>query len=289
MHNQIFGFSEMEVVVFSVGKTSSSMNEDAAVATKHLLAVIDGATGKIDPPLDYGGRSGGAFLADLAAKFLSDYGRTALNGREMVRKLTEHTALTFRRMGFHETFDCRPEARPSASLAIAHLDGGVLEIVQLGDVSVRINGATLLGNRRLIDDVHAERRREAIRAALKADPGLRKHQLLELGRAAISASLLDQVRVYQNTRTTPYGHGVLDGQAVPEEYVKIHRFPCQEVRILEIFSDGYPKIPIETKLEAWERAYEEAVAEDPYRLGRYPGTKAFPDDRTIIIAQDRSS
>lgn len=288
MRNQVFGFSEMEVAVFSAGKGSSLMNEDAAVATEHLLAVIDGATGKIDPPLDYGGRSGGAFLADLAARFLSDCGAD-LNGREMVPRLTEQTALAFRRVGFHETFDCRPEARPSASLAIAHLDGDILEIIQLGDVSVRINGAVLLENHRLIDDVHAERRREAVRAARKADPGLPMHQLLKLGRAAISASLLDQVRVYQNTRTTPYGHGVLDGQAVPEEYVKIHRFPCQEVRILEIFSDGYPKIPIETKLEAWERAYEEAVAEDPYRLGRYPGTKAFPDDRTIIIAQDRSS
>lgn len=126
---------------------------------------------------------------------------------------------------------------------------------------------------------------ETICAAVHADPQV---QAACPDRAMVDALL----RVgLQGVRANPERFNAisLDGVDDPARHVRSQTLPLAEVVTLEIASDGYPVLPAEMTITAWEQALAKVDAADPDRISAHPGTKGrtattFGDDRSIVIA-----
>ena len=268
----------------------------------HWLGVVDGASSKTKIPFVYeDGLPGGAYLAEFVKRTLEDLDPdsnahpSSLYGANLISYLTEGCRHQFQLFGIDRWLAESPEYRPSASLVLATLIGDQLAITQVGDVAFRVNGRKWYGNPRAIDTLHQEQRRDAISAALKENPDIPLAELLRLGRKAIESSLLRQVKEYQNNPNPPFGHGVLDGQDVPEQFVRAFLFPRVYVHTLEIVSDGYFDIAPKPTIGSWEEVFARVEQEDPYKFKKHLSTKGSDpdqglstDDRTVLITRFHS-
>ena len=64
--------------------------------------------------------------------------------------------------------------------------------------------------------------------------------------------------------------------------------PKQEVKTIEIFSDGYASYPKEVSIAAWEKEFSKCDEVDFHRIDEFPAVKGgtsteFYDDRTLIV------
>ncbi|MBI3503548.1 MAG: protein phosphatase 2C domain-containing protein [Proteobacteria bacterium] len=94
---------------------------------------------------------------------------------------------------------------------------------------------------------------------------------------------------FANVDSMPFGYGVLDGFDIPPVHVHCEDRPSAGVKSVELFTDGYFKIPAGASLAAWEEAFAEVEREDPEKLGRYAAPKGslgsvHADDRTVVVA-----
>lgn len=286
-------FPGFSTEVFSEGKNPLCPDENEDVVKVHhqgmMVAVIDGAKSKRLAPGMTAEQASGRNLAKLIGSLLL-YADKSLVGDALVKHISLMVALQFSKQVLMEVWEKHPEARPSASMAVASILQDELVVTQVGDVAFRVNGVDVYTNPRELDFVHADKRVQVIRQAIALNPLRPIADLLPLGRAAIQESLLEQVAKYQNKTTAPYGHGVIDGQPVPEVFIKTYRFPLAEVKMLEIFTDGYFQIAKEPTIVSWEEAAADVEHEDPYKIGKYPSTKGsepgcHADDRTVLIVR----
>lgn len=282
-------FGKFAVEALSVGKNrkEQSLNEDRWVATENTLAVIDGATPRI--PVNLGGKSGAQFVADLIKDALIN-SDPSINGVELVRLITKRLNESFDELGVQKQLEKTPETRPAAAFAAVRIDGKKVVITQIADVGVRINSQKLYLEELDVDKAMARLRIEAMQKAKEENPSVSDEDLLILGRNAIGANLKEQVTKYWNNPDLDLGHGIIDGRNVPDKFIKTAEFDLASMESLEIFSDGYFKIPKEVSIAAWEKAFEEVESEDPLKWTTYPSTKGsnanqFSDDRTILIAR----
>lgn len=111
-----------------------------------------------------------------------------------------------------------------------------------------------------------------------------------------AAEVLDLVRggiaegqaQLQNRDDRELGYAVLDGFPVGMRWVKVVERPLAEVHTLELFTDGYFKLPVRPRLADWEACADEVERLDPLKIGRYASTKGSidgkrTDDRTVVI------
>ena len=61
-------------------------------------------------------------------------------------------------------------------------------------------------------------------------------------------------------------------------------YSLNEIKTIELFTDGYFAIPKDISLEAWEKTFEKVEQEDSDKWKKYKSTK-FKDDRTIAIIE----
>ena len=66
--------------------------------------------------------------------------------------------------------------------------------------------------------------------------------------------------------------------------------PKEDVQTIEVFSDGYAKLPDNPTVAAWEAAFEATDRQDFHRISEYATVKGgteneFFDDRTVVIVQ----
>ena len=136
---------------------------------------------------------------------------------------------------------------------------------------------------------------EAGRVALRAAALERARLAVPQAEASDLIAIVDggvvsgQVR-YTNVDRPPFGYGVLDGFDVPDGLIACEDRPRAGLRSIELFTDGYFKIPDTVSLTAWEAAFAEVEREDPEKIGRYPAPKGSlgrmrTDDRTVIVAK----
>lgn len=83
---------------------------------------------------------------------------------------------------------------------------------------------------------------------------------------------------------------VLDGISDVTASMAVLDVALNEVKTLEVFSDGYPTTPEGVSVAAWETALRYADVSDPERIGPFKSTKGrvganFGDDRSIVIAK----
>lgn len=279
----------MHVEALSVGKHKNSpeLNEDGFVATSDTFAVIDGSAPRTS--VKFVGRSS----AQFATEVLKDVFTTtppSLNGPELVAVITDKLNGAVKEIGAEEIVRQTPEARPAALFTAVRINGDKLIITAIGDVHCRINGQMVHEDRILTEDIMIGKRVAAMKHAKSQNPDISEEELRRVGRAAIEEDLQTQVRKYFNNPDDPLGLGIIDGDDVPEKFIKTYEFNVADVHTLEIFSDGYYVLPEAVEIESWEKAFLSAEREDPLRWEKYPAVKAstpdqYSDDRTILIAR----
>lgn len=104
----------------------------------------------------------------------------------------------------------------------------------------------------------------------------------------IKKDLKGQVRNYFNDPNSELGLGIINGEVVPDKFVKTYTLDLKDIKTLELFSDGYFVLLDDAEIESWEKAFLAGEKEDPLRWNRYPAVKGvmpgrYSDDRTILI------
>jgi len=257
----------MRVTVYSEGK-SSLKNEDAFhVSLPEGVVVVDGATDKSGNL--YEGRTGGEIAASCIAKGALE---ERIYGVQLVEKLNSLLAEKYNTLGI--SVDIKDaKNRFSASFASVHFIEKELAITLVGDVSLRLNEEKVFTFQKKVDEQNAIARADYIR----------KTRDIKGSRAHIMPLLLAQFQ-FQNNASHKLGYGVVDGTSTPTPFIFTKVVPKETVRSIEIFTDGYSKIPEKASIDAWEAAYKEVYAVDPYRCNEFPATKE-KDDRTLVILE----
>jgi len=272
----------MNLSVFSQAKSGprEEDNEDMFAYNDSSFVLADGSTPKQGNAKEIGGLSGGRIAAELVAqKALA----TGSNGRQLVDYLTD-AIRTFYAKSVPEALT-EPRATFATTLVVARIvvAKGDLQLIitQVGDTAFRINGKDVYTEERQMDAIDAATRAAEIKRLIKQ--GTPEEKAVPLGRQSIEASLNTQYRLWNNP-DDPLGFGYINGYQVPDKFIRVHTFPLQSIHALEVFSDGYPLLPTETTVAAWESAYHSVQESDPYRYKKFPATKP-KDDRTIAVVR----
>lgn len=125
--------------------------------------------------------------------------------------------------------------------------------------------------------------RRAMEANLKALPHVPRSDIENL----VQGGIVNAQGGYQNNPSLLLGYPCLDGFEVPRHMIQIERFPRRDVRMVEIYSDGYFKPGDDFGVAAWEKAFAEAEREDPAKVLLYASPKGstaslWADDRTYL-------
>ena len=103
----------------------------------------------------------------------------------------------------------------------------------------------------------------------------------------ISHGIAHGQRQYSNKTDLALGFGLLDGFEVPAKHIFQKTYPSEDIRQIELFSDGYFKCGEDFGVASWEKAFREVELTDPYKIGPYMSTKgstpsSYTDDRTYL-------
>jgi hypothetical protein len=258
--------------------------------------VSDGATSKNG--FTHMGLTGGTWAANFVTEGCME---SSAHGVELVRDASEYTARNYDLINAEKVVGFAGATLLDARFVRGTDSAWELVVTQVGDSGFRLQrhqGEPVVKlNKKAVDDINGSVRSTYVNAELAAlgrppsDDELKK--ILAEGRGLIQADLNKQ-HLLQN-KSGVYapdgrvlGYGVIDGSFVPEEFIKITREPAENVKSLELFSDGYGVLPAEPTIETYEEAWRLQQERDPYAIGadNYPpGTKAG-DDRTIVILTD---
>jgi len=248
----------------STPKTVGGPNEDAFVTTPSAIVVADGATAKsigasAPPPVSAG---------EVARLVAEKAAASQLNGPELVAELNKAVA---------RLASARSSQPSSCTLACVRLVDASLIITIVGDTSVRINGPSGMTycERMIIDDLTSAARAHYI--ALTGDVD---------GSRDFIMPLLSRQSTYRNNDIHPLGYGIIDGTETPMRFVRTITLPLEssDPWSVEVFTDGYAKLPDGVDIADWEQAFTDTMAEDPDRCRSFPSTKS-KDDRTIVTAR----
>jgi hypothetical protein len=287
------------------------------------IGLFDGATDAKGTLINStpAGRMAALNAAECVTELLAPPENRKLPARELVNKLSMLYAKSF------EKHSVSP--LPATTLALAIDCGENWRFFCLGDSGIRINGSETLRHTKLIDDVatlarvalyhHLSKRLPDLDSAEMAarrviflgfDDAVKDgiigreladhiiaETILELhlkNEGAIVKGFLDAGICMQYRFANEVGNSLCydvlaDGMPQIGDWVDVWRSK-EEVESIEVFSDGYAKLPDNPTVAAWEAAFEETDRLDFHRIGEYAtvkgGTKEeFFDDRTVVIMQ----
>lgn len=251
-------------------------NEDLFDYEGDSFVLADGSTakgGSQEVEQAYG-ESGGKVAATIVcrAALQTDY-----NEQELVSAVSEQLMDSYKSM-YPAAID-DPRLRFAATMLVARVQDESLVITQVGDCGFRINGNEVFSQNNLVDVLDAQSRSFAIRQALEL--GFDEAAAPGMGRDYIQP-LLDNQHRYRNNPDHWLGFPYIDGGPVPEKFIKNYTFPINSISTFEMFSDGFPVVPVDTTIKAWEESYQRVKSEDPWRYKEFPATKPN-DDRTVAI------
>lgn len=280
-------FPGIKVEALSIGKHRNNpyLNEDGWVVAESTFAVIDGSAPRVD--LKFGGKSSAKFATEVVRNVLlvTD---PSINGKELVAVVTKELNKEIGRAAIRDIIRKTKEACPAALFTSARISKDKLIITALGDVSCRLNGKIIHTCYFKTEELMIIKRVQAMKKAKKKNPSISSQELQRIGRQAIKKDLKEQVRNYFNNPNSELGLGIIDGENVPDKFIKTYVFDLKDVKTLELFSDGYFILPKIAEIKAWEKGFFKGEKEDPLRWNKYPAVKGimpdmYFDDRTIII------
>jgi hypothetical protein len=288
-----------------------------------VFGVFDGATdarGTMVDGMAAGRLAALAVSAEMAALAAESQNR-CLPAEDIVGRLSEALA--------RRTARSAAPIPPSTTVAVVLDCGSDWRVLLLGDSGVRLNGSEVLRREKVIDTVSTEARvrlfnlmrsryvtpDEVEHAARRgillgfsqaiADGVLTTREAETMIRDVVSATGLGahadtvadflrggiQIQHRFGNGTGPLSFDTMNGSRPGlSELIDVMR-PKTEVRSIEIFSDGYPDLPEEVSVAAWERAFMHAEDVDFHKTGPFATVKGststeYFDDRTVLVLAD---
>ncbi len=288
-----------------------------------VFGVFDGATDALGTMVNgvSAGRLAALTVAEAMAALVADPEVRCFDGEDIIDRLS--AALHDRTAPFGLSIP------PSTTLAAVLDCGTEWRFLILGDTGIRINGNEVLLHQKEIDTVSTEARvrifrvlRTRFESGDETEHATRRAIMLGLD-TTISENvfsteevrlLIKEVVIATNLQacastverflrdgikkqyefgngTGPLAFGTMNGTKVTLSDLIDETRPKSDVKSLEIFTDGYPAIPMEVSPEAWEEAFEDAERTDYHKTGDFATVKGsteneFFDDRTILVLRD---
>lgn len=287
------------------------------------IGLFDGATDAKGALINStpAGRMAALNAAECTAQLLIPPENRKLPARELVNKLSTLYAKSF------EKHSVSP--LPATTLALAIDCGENWRFFCLGDSAIRVNGSETLRHTKLIDDVSTFARvalfhdlskrlpdlESAEMAARRGiflgfddavEKGIMGHELADniitetivglslqnegaIVRDFLTAGICMQYRFANEVGNSLCYDVLADGTPQIGDWVDVWR-PKEDVQTIEVFSDGYAKLPDNPTVAAWEAAFEATDKQDFQRISEYTAVKGgteneFFDDRTVVIVQ----
>lgn len=287
------------------------------------IGLFDGATDAKGALINStpAGRMAALNAAECTAQLLIPPENRKLPARELVNKLSTLYAKSF------EKHSVSP--LPATTLALAIDCGENWRFFCLGDSTIRINGSETLRHTKLIDHVSTFARVALFHDLSKRLPDLESAEMaarrgiflgfddaVEKGimgreladniitetivglslqnegaivRAFLTAGICMQYRFANEVGNSLCYDVLADGTPQIGDWVDVWR-PKEDVQTIEVFSDGYAKLPDNPTVAAWEAAFEATDKQDFQRISEYKAVKGgteneFFDDRTVVIVQ----
>ena len=287
------------------------------------IGLFDGATDAKGALINStpAGRMAALNAAECTAQLLIPPENRKLPARELVNKLSTLYAKSF------EKHSVSP--LPATTLALAIDCGENWRFFCLGDSAIRVNGSETLRHTKLIDHVSTFARvalfhdlskrlpdlESAEMAARRGiflgfddavEKGIMGHELADniitetivglslqnegaIVRAFLTAGICMQYRFANEVGNSLCYDVLADGTPQIGDWVDVWR-PKEDVQTIEVFSDGYAKLPDNPTVAAWEAAFEATDKQDFQRISEYTAVKGgteneFFDDRTVVIVQ----
>jgi hypothetical protein len=267
------------------------------------------------------GRLAALTAAECMAQLLAVPANRKLPARELVDQLCALYANSF------EKYSLDP--LPATTLALAIDCGENWRFFCLGDSGIRINASETLRHTKLIDDVSTFARVALFHELADRLPDLdsaematRRGIFLGFDKAThdgilspeqadkiisetivslkleddgafvkdfLTAGICMQYRFANQVGNSLCYDVLADGTPQIGDWIDEWR-PKKDVESIEVFSDGYAKLPNNPTVAAWEAEFETTDSQDFHRVKEFAtvkgGTSAeFFDDRTIVISQ----
>lgn len=267
-HRRSPSYSLLEMSI--IAKDDTARCEDAVVLTDTHIAVIDGMTASLgndstnsEPP----GRIAATRLAAATLRLPAD--ATAQKAVQTFTAALKADSRKHHDVLFGASISCLSVCRR--------------EIWRIGDCHLRIGEAEHFGDK-AVDQANASYRAAINHAALAAGATVDDLRAHDPGRLA-TRPLIDAQRRLANYTGT-YGYGVLNGTAVPEQFIET--FPLDDDPVeVTLMSDGYPSFGHD--LSDAETRLRGALERDPACIGELvrmaknwrPGSNG-PDDRSYV-------
>ncbi len=255
---------KINVESFSKGKIETR-NEDYFNYTQTGFVIADWATDKSKKT--YNNQTGWEIISRIIVKKSLS---TSLNWVELVNYLNQEVEKEYVKLNILENIK-DPKYRFSSWFICVRVVEKQVIITYLGDLWFRINGDIVYQEVKQVDRDNATARSLYIQRTGDI-LGAREH---------IIQWILSQFN-YQNNANDVLWYWVIDWTHTPSKFIKIFTYDREKIHTIELFSDGYFKIPENVSIQAREESFEQVEKEDPDKWKKYKSTKS-KDDRTITI------
>jgi hypothetical protein len=227
-------------------------NEDWALATEHLIVVLDGQTARTAT----GCRHGVSWYTEsLGVAIAAGAGDPALGLGAALAGAIERTAAR------HPECDLGHPATPSATVAIVQFGPGTVEYLILGDTTVLAETA---GELRVLTDGRIEATAEAERRAADRHP---------IGSSGKQAALLRMKHAELAQRNRPGGFWVAAADPAAAQHALTGHLPG--MRRLAVLSDGAARVVAPFGELTWRQALDLLESDGPAELiGRVRAAEA---------------
>ena len=274
-------------LIDSVSEAGTSVNEDRATASTGAAWILDGATG-VSPQRLFPGPSDPAWFAAAADALLAHLTRENDDGMALLRRLVAELHDGCAAAALAPLADTEIEL-PSASLAVAQLVGGEIDLLMLGDCKLLLRQQD--GRVEAFDQSSVapfdSKLVEALRA-LRADG--------ETALSEITPRLTPLIRENRLWKNRPGGYGVLTADPTCFAFAETTRRPAAATTHLLLATDGFYRLVdtyhMLTAGELMQAALERGLAPLHAELRRLEGSDpeclAFPrvkvrDDATAML------
>jgi hypothetical protein len=277
----------------AVSQAGKSINEDRATAATGAAWILDGATG-LSPQRLFPGPSDPAWFAATADALLARLTRESDDSTTLLRRLVAELHDACAAAALVPLADTDIEL-PSASLAVAQLVGGDIELLMLGDCKLLLRQND--GRVEAFDQSSVAPFDAKVVAALRA---VQAGGETELSR--ITPRLTPLLRENRLRKNRPGGYGVLTADPACLAFAEAARRPAATVTHLLLATDGFYRLVdtygMLTAGELMQAALERGVAPlyaalrrledaDPECLA-FPRLKARDDATAMLVGMRRA-
>jgi len=227
--------------------------EDSIVFTDNYACVIDGSSSRVNMLFD--GKTNGKIASEIVAEAVNEF-PTNISWKEILERIYNKLNEFYEKRGLKKCIQETPDARAQAAIAI--YSKNLNEVCMIADCQCMIDN-TMYYNPIIMDEVRVSARALFLEAELRLGKTIEELLENDTGTEYIKP-LLGIQYLFKNISGSQYSYGVLDGQKIPEEEIKVVKVPKGAKNII-LSSDGYPVL--KGTLKESEDELKRIIREDP--------------------------